>query len=67
MTRLSLILIAFETATASQWLNHPAAGIPRLPNGKRICPRPLRACRTASRIFPESGSGRPIHSNICET
>ena len=32
--RLSLILAAFGTTASAQWLNYPAAGIPRLQDGK---------------------------------
>jgi hypothetical protein len=42
MIRLSLVLIVFATTVAAQWLNYPAPGIPRLPNGKPnlIAPAP---------------------------
>jgi len=32
--RLLFVLTAFGTTAAAQWLNYPAAGIPRLPDGK---------------------------------
>jgi len=32
--RLPLILMTFGTTVTAQWLNYPAAGIPRLPDGK---------------------------------
>jgi hypothetical protein len=32
--RLSLIVVAVATTSAAQWLNYPAPGIPRLPDGK---------------------------------
>jgi len=32
--RIMLMLTAFGAAAAAQWLNYPAPGIPRLPNGK---------------------------------
>jgi hypothetical protein len=31
---LALLLAALSTTAAAQWLNYPAAGIPRLPDGK---------------------------------
>ena len=34
MIRLSLVLAAFGTTVSAQWLNSPAPGIPRLPDGK---------------------------------
>ena len=34
MIRLSVVLAAFGTTVAAQWLNYPAPGIPRLPDGK---------------------------------
>jgi hypothetical protein len=34
MMRLSLLLAAFGTTASAQWLNYPATGIPRLPDGK---------------------------------
>ena len=34
MLCLPLILAAFGTTGAAQWLNYPAPGVPRLPDGK---------------------------------
>src|SRR5215470_1212096 len=50
MTRhLALILTAFGTTVAAQWLNYPAPGIPRLPDGKPNLSAPT----------PRSADGKP--------
>jgi hypothetical protein len=54
------ILIALITAPAfvrAQWLNHPAAGIPRTPDGK-----PNLSART-----PRAADGRPNLSGLWRT
>ena len=47
--RLSLISLTFGTTVAAQWLNYPAAGIPRLPDGRPNLSAPA----------PRSPDGRP--------
>src|ERR1051326_7175091 len=54
MIRLSLVLTAFGTAVAAQWLNYPAPGIPRLPDGKPNLSAPT----------PRSQDGKPDLSGI---
>ena len=50
MTRhLALILTAFGTTVTAQWLNYPAPGIPRLPDGKPNLSAPT----------PRSADGKP--------
>ena len=58
MTRhLPLILTAFGTTVAAQWLNYPAPGIPRLPDGKPNLSAPV----------PRSSDGKPDLSGLWES
>jgi len=57
MIRLSLVLIITacgSTVAAAQWLNYPAAGIPRLPDGKPNLSAPV----------PRTADGKPDFSGI---
>jgi hypothetical protein len=48
------IFVLIAISAEAQWLNHPTAGIPRLPNGKPNLSAP--APRTqGNQTFPESG------------
>jgi hypothetical protein len=56
MRCLALILTAFGTTVAAQWLNYPASGIPRLPDGKPNLSAPT----------PRGTDGKPDLSGIWE-
>src|SRR5215472_12709950 len=58
MTRqLPLLLIALGTTADAQWLNYPARGIPRLPDGKPNLSAPT----------PRSADGKPDLSGLWES
>jgi len=56
MIRLSLVLVltAFGATASAQWLNYPAPGIPRLPDGKPNLSAPV----------PRTANGKPILDGI---
>jgi hypothetical protein len=49
MRRITLILTSFGATVAAQWLNYPAPGIPRLPDGKP----------NLSALVPRTADGKP--------
>jgi hypothetical protein len=52
--RLPLILAAFGTTVAAQWLHYPTPGIPRLPDGKPNLTAPV----------PKAADGKPELSGV---
>jgi len=54
MIRLSLVFSALSTTVGAQWLNYPAAGIPRLADGKPNLAAPA----------PKASDGRPDLSGV---
>jgi hypothetical protein len=51
---LPLIVAAFGNTAAAQWLNYPAPGIPRLPDGKPNLSAPA----------PKTADGKPVLSGV---
>ena len=54
-TITALVLLS-PAIYAQSWQTHPTPGIPRRPTASRISPHRRRARRTATRIFPASGT-----------
>jgi hypothetical protein len=52
--RLPLVLVAFGTTVAAQWLPYPRSGIPRLPDGKPNLTAPA----------PKATDGKPDLSGV---
>src|SRR5215471_144028 len=52
--RIMLMLTAFGATAAAQWLNYPAPGIPRLPDGKPNLAAPA----------PKAADGKPDLSGV---
>ena len=52
--RIILMLTAFGATAAAQWLNYPASGIPRLPDGKL----------NLSALVPRFPDGKPDLSGL---
>jgi hypothetical protein len=66
MIRLSLVLTALGATAAAQWLNYPAPGIPRLPDGKPnlAAPAPKAADGKSDLSGVWTISARPYSTNI---